>query len=227
MENGPMSRRERPAKPALSRSAIVDAALSILENEGFEKVTMRRVATELDTAGASLYVYVRNAEDLHLEILDALIARMPAIPATGSWRVRLHALLVSYAGVLVDYPDIARVSLYAHPTGPRFLGLIESILELLEEGGIPDRSAAWGVNVILETVTSAAVEHAPDAAGAGAFLPELDARLALISPQEHPRIVQLSEQLLAGTGEQRFHWAIDLLLNGLLATPVEPGEGSR
>src|SRR6185437_6867831 len=67
------SRRERPAKPALTRDGIVAAALGILREEGLGKVTMRRVAQELDTGHASLYVYVRDTGDLHAQVLDALL----------------------------------------------------------------------------------------------------------------------------------------------------------
>src|SRR6478672_908507 len=86
------SRRERPAKPALSREGIVAAALAVLRAEGLERVTMRRVAAELDTGAASLYVYVRDTEDLHAQLLDALLGPVAdAIPAGGTWRERLAA----------------------------------------------------------------------------------------------------------------------------------------
>ena len=69
----PRSRRERPAKPALTREGIVAAAVAVLRAEGLRKVTMRRLAEELDTGPASLYVYVRNAAELHAAILDELL----------------------------------------------------------------------------------------------------------------------------------------------------------
>uniref|UniRef100_UPI0034DEF9D9 TetR family transcriptional regulator n=1 Tax=Streptomyces flavofungini TaxID=68200 RepID=UPI0034DEF9D9 len=50
------NRRERPAKPALTREGIIDTAVEIMEREGLRRVTMRRLATALDTGPASLYV---------------------------------------------------------------------------------------------------------------------------------------------------------------------------
>ena len=64
------STRDRPAKAPLSVGAIVDAALAILQSEGLEAVTMRRVAAALDTGAASLYVYVSSREGLQLAMLD-------------------------------------------------------------------------------------------------------------------------------------------------------------
>src|SRR4051794_14333618 len=60
----PRSRRERPAKPPLSREAIVAAALDIARTEGVEALSMRRVAQALDTGAASLYVYVADRREL-------------------------------------------------------------------------------------------------------------------------------------------------------------------
>ncbi|MFK4274211.1 TetR/AcrR family transcriptional regulator, partial [Streptomyces milbemycinicus] len=65
--------RERPAKPALSRRWIVDTAVRIMRAEGLGKVTMRRLAQELDTGPSSLYVYVANTAELHAAVLDSLL----------------------------------------------------------------------------------------------------------------------------------------------------------
>ena len=69
----PRSRRERPAKPALTRAGIVAAAVEVMRSEGLERVTMRRLAQELDTGPASLYVYVANTAELHAAVLDELL----------------------------------------------------------------------------------------------------------------------------------------------------------
>src|SRR5690242_11660406 len=107
------SRRERPAKLALSREGIVAAGLGGRRAEGLERVTMRRVAAELDTGAASLYVYVRDTEDLHAQLLDALLSSVAvAIPGDGNWRERLVAALWEYARTLFDYPGIARMALF-------------------------------------------------------------------------------------------------------------------
>ncbi len=82
------SRRERPAKAALSREGIVAVALAIMRAEGLAKITMRRIAAALDTGAASLYVYVRDTEDLHAQLLDALLADV-VVPEAGDWRQRL------------------------------------------------------------------------------------------------------------------------------------------
>src|ERR1700677_4694370 len=88
------STRDRPAKAPLSVEVVVDAALAILQSEGLEAVTMRRVATALDTGAASLYVYVAGREGLLQAMLDRVIATIKLEPPDPSrWRAQLHSLL--------------------------------------------------------------------------------------------------------------------------------------
>jgi AcrR family transcriptional regulator len=216
----PKSRRERPAKSALTRKVIIETAMKILDEEGLGHVTTRRIAAELDTGPASLYVYVRNTEELYAHILDALVGRMTPIARTGTWRDRLHALLAAYTRLLSEHPVVARMTVATHPSGPNYLGLVESILELLHEGGISDENAAWGVDVLLASVTATAVEHGADAPNADPeALTTLAAGIATVSADAYPRIVQLGNDMLSGTPPERFDWGLDVLINGIIGTP--------
>ena len=55
---------QKSRKEPLSVERIVDTALDIVAAEGFEALTMRRVAAALDTGPASLYAHVVNKADL-------------------------------------------------------------------------------------------------------------------------------------------------------------------
>src|SRR4029453_2320794 len=87
----PRSRRDRPAKAALSRDAIVDAALAIVRKEGIDALSMRRVAQALDTGPASLYVYVANRDELWELLFDAALATGETEPTDPErWREQAH-----------------------------------------------------------------------------------------------------------------------------------------
>jgi AcrR family transcriptional regulator len=222
----PVGRRERPAKPALTRSGIVDAALAILAKEGLGKVTMRRIAAALDTGAASLYVYVRNTEDLHAQVLDALLGAVNLTGGAGAWRERLAAVLASYTEVLFTYPDLARMSMSTHPSGPNYLGLIDRLLALLREGGIPDADAAWGVDLLLSFATATAVEHGHEDPGQdGDDFSALADQLAIVDASAFPHIARVGVELLSGTGENRFRWGLDVLVTGILHTNRTPADG--
>jgi AcrR family transcriptional regulator len=213
------NRRERPIKPVLTRATIIDAALQIMNTEGLSKVTMRRVATVLDTGHASLYVYVRDAEDLHVQLLDALLAPVvEATPPAGTWRDRIKTLLVDYHGILNARPEIARMALSTQPNGPHYLALVEAILSLLHEGGASDQAAAWGVDLLLLYPTAVAVEHSeprPVRHRSG-NIDSIRAALAEVDATRAPHTARLRHLLVSGSPGARADWALDVLLDGIL-----------
>ncbi|MEU7086973.1 TetR/AcrR family transcriptional regulator [Streptomyces achromogenes] len=224
MTAAPRSRRERPAKPALTREGIVAAAVAILRAEGLRKVTMRRLAQELDTGPASLYVYVRNTDELHAAVLDELLGTVGPAPAEGGWRERLERVLTRYTAMLLEHPSLARSALTARPSGPHYLRLIETLLGLLREGGVPGAQAAWGVDLLLQHATATAAEHAGEESPAAW---EATARALREAPATtHPHIAADPGALLSGTPEARLSWAFQTLITGIERTAV-PTEGQE
>lgn len=218
----PRSRRERPAKPALSREGIVAAAVELLRTEGLPKVTMRRLAQELDTGPASLYVYVRNTDELHAAVLDELLGTVGPAPREGSWRDRLEQVLTAYTMMLFEHPTLARAALTARPSGPHYLNLIETLLALLDEGGVPRAQAAWGVDMLLQLATAQAAEHSAQDASA-THQGEWDALVGALreaSPRTHPHIAASAGELLAGAPRARMSWGFRTLINGIERTAV-------
>src|ERR1700684_2954880 len=123
----PRSRRDRPARPPLPRAGIVTAAVAIMKAEGLPKVTVRRLAQDLDTGPASLYVYFRNTAELHAAILDELLGTIPPPPATGDWRARVERVLTAYTLMLFRRPSLARSALVTRPSGEHYLSLLETL----------------------------------------------------------------------------------------------------
>jgi AcrR family transcriptional regulator len=224
----PRSRRERPAKPALTREGIVAAAVELMRAEGMQKVTMRRLAQELDTGPASLYVYVRNTAELHAAILDELLGIIEPVPAEGDWRGRLEKLLTSYTAMLFEHPGLAQSALVARPSGKHYLNLIETLLALLAEGGVPSGQAAWGVDVLLQYATATAAEQATRdlTVNAQDDWDALTRALHGASDRTHPHIATLATELLSGTPQVRLSWGFHLLINGILHTPVPPARSN-
>ncbi|SOE07415.1 TetR/AcrR family transcriptional regulator [Streptomyces sp. Ag109_G2-15] len=218
MTASPRSRRERPAKPALTREGIVAAAVAILRAEGLRKVTMRRLAQELDTGPASLYVYVRNTDELHAAVLDELLGTVGPAPVEGSWRDRLERVLTDCTRMLLEHPSLARSALTARPSGPHYLNLIETLLALLDEGGVPRERAAWGVDLLLQHATATAAEHAGEESPGD--WQALESTLRGASEDTHPHIASTGDALLSGAPEARLSWAFQALINGIERTAV-------
>ncbi len=217
------NRRERPAKPALTREGIVAAAVSVMRAEGIERVTMRRLATELDTGPASLYVYVRHTEALHAAMLDELLAEIDLKPrrVKGGWRERLWVVLNAYREVLFANPVLARVALVGRLRGPHYLAILDTVLGLLREGEMPSAQATWAVDMLLLVATASAVEHGSRSQRPGAEAEDeaLAETVTGASPQRYPHVAALADELMSGTGPQRSRWAFEVLLNGALGNP--------
>lgn len=219
----PVSRRERPAKPALTRDGIIATAVRVMRAEGLQRVTMRRLATELDTGPASLYVYVANTAELHAAILDELLGEVDLGPAAtdGDWREGIEAVLASYGRLLYQHPSLAQSALVARPSGPNYLNLLEALLALLSQGGVPDDQAAWGVDVLLQVATASAAEHSgrDDSSDSAEEWSAVAAAVANAPASKVPHIAALGSELLSGTPRSREMWRTRMLLNGILHTP--------
>src|ERR1700722_18918454 len=153
------STRDRPAKAPLSEEAVVDAALAILQSEGLQAVTMRRVASALDTGAASLYVYVASRESLFQAMLDRVTATIELeAPDPSRWRDQLHSLLQRMHQALVGHPGMAALTLADPPTSEVILTLTENLLEILFAGGFDPQDATWTCDILVLLVTAVASE---------------------------------------------------------------------
>jgi AcrR family transcriptional regulator len=219
----PVSRRERPAKPALTREGIVAAAVGVMRAEGLDRVTMRRLAQELDTGAASLYVYLRNTAELHAAMLEELLGQVDLSPVTaaGDWRDRLIKVLWSYTSILFEQPGLAQSVLVTRPSGPAYLSLAEGILALLSAGRVPPDRAAWAVDLLLHFATSTAAEQGTRKRAIDASDEEdaLVAALREASAGTFPHIAALGMELMSGGGQDRLTWGFGVLINGILQTP--------
>jgi len=218
MQRKATSRRERPAKSALSRAAVVKAALSIMKKEGLEKVTMRRIAAALETGAASLYVYVRDTRDLHAQLLDALVVDLPAPKPGPNWRRDLGQVVEAFLALLLRYPEIARLAMgpLGASFGPGSLRLLDTIAGLLLEGGADARAASWGVDLVLAYAVATAVEQAGRDEGGASDMAGIRQLLESVNAAKYPHLAKLGAEVVSGEGLERFRWGLDVLLNGIL-----------
>lgn len=212
------STRDRPAKTPLSEDAVVDAALAILKSEGLEAVTMRRVAAALDTGAASLYVYVPGREGLLHAMQDRITAAIELEPPDPArWRAQLHLLLERMHRALAAHPGIAATAMADPPTTEAALRLTENLLGILLAGGLDPQDAAWGADIFALLVTYAAIEDDVRPAGHDELAAELYTTFAGLPPDRFPLIAAHAAQLVAGDSDERFRFAIDVVLDGMLA----------
>jgi AcrR family transcriptional regulator len=207
--------RRRAAKPLLSRDAIIEEGLRQLTSDD-GAMSLRKIAKALDTGPASLYAYVTDMSELQALVLDRALEAVKVGEAEGSWRHQLEELLRSYTEVLMSSPAVALMAVRTTAVGPNALRIAEALLELLAEAGVDQANAAWAIDMFTMFATAVAAEHvhgsdpgAPD----GPFARAINRAPA----NEYPRIHAARNEIMSGTGEERFAWAVDVLVEGILS----------
>jgi AcrR family transcriptional regulator len=194
----PVSRRGQPPRPALSRAAIIGAGLQIADAEGLNAVTMRRVAAELDTSASALYVYIRGRDDLLDAMFDHVMAEVAqAAMPKGTWRERLSSLLITSVKAASGHGGLGQVALSRVPSGPNAQKITGRVKALLAEGHIAEAAVPAALDLLALFVTAAALDRVPTA--------------SFTSKQRQTRL----------------RWEIDVILNGLAATPPEGSSPGR
>lgn len=114
--------------PATSRAQILTAARRIIDRDGWEKLTVRRLAAELGVGATTMYHHVRDKEDLLLLLLNEYADQIPQPDLPDEPRERIIAAATAMHDGLAAWPWAAEVL-----TADGFVGLLgESALRMVE-----------------------------------------------------------------------------------------------
>jgi AcrR family transcriptional regulator len=119
-------------KARLTRERIATVALAIADKHGFEAVSMRRVAQELDVGTMSLYYYVKTKSDLVAMMDDALMGEtvLPTLPK--GWKRAITEIAKRTHASVIRHPWALNAMLSA-PPGLNAMRHMEQCLEALAE----------------------------------------------------------------------------------------------
>ncbi len=148
------ARRQRePDQPALSRAAIVREAITMLDADGVEALSMRKLGAALNAGATSLYRHVATKDELMELAVDEVVAEI-TIPPVGSpeWRAAAAETARSFRAMALRHPWIASVLGQAGLAylGPNLMSLSERLAALFITAGFPDPSGA--IDVVLSYV---------------------------------------------------------------------------
>ncbi|MEW2138719.1 TetR/AcrR family transcriptional regulator C-terminal domain-containing protein [Streptomyces sp. NPDC005409] len=134
----------RPRKPLLSRARIVEAAGALVDAEGLEAVSTRRLAAALGVSGPSLYNHFRTKDEILEAVADAVSARVDLSmfeEAGQDWRGALHAWAHSYRDALSDHPHIVPVLARGPGRRPAGLRVADAVFGAMTAAGWPPAQA--------------------------------------------------------------------------------------
>lgn len=98
----------RPMGERISRSDVVRAALTLLDDGGFPALAMRRIAAELGVQQSALYWHFANKQTLLAAVADEIVAAVPA-PSGDDWRARVRTLAAELRLALLRHRDGAEL----------------------------------------------------------------------------------------------------------------------
>lgn len=212
---GKRSSRTDPSRgePALSLDRIVATAVELLDAQGVDGLSMRRLADRLGAGAMSLYWHVGNKEEVFDLALDAVLAFAEPSPSSDSqdWRGDVIHMLEDWRACMLRHPWSASL-LPRRALGPNILARLELLSSTLSKAGVAEadlNAAIWSLwNYVMgATITRGNFERSDeDRAAAQQRLAELSER--------YPTI-ERSRLLLDSDWDGAFRKGLDFLLDGL------------
>lgn len=146
---------------ALNRAQIVARAVALLDEEGVDALTMRRLGTRLDAAATSLYRHVANRDELVELVVDEVYGEI-RVPDAGEWRESVSECARSVREMILRHPWMASMigQVGLSYLGPNVMRLNEGMLAMLVGAGFPVDEAGPAISAVLSYVIGIGVNEA-------------------------------------------------------------------
>ncbi|GHJ45176.1 TetR family transcriptional regulator [Catellatospora sp. TT07R-123] len=132
----------RPSQALLSRQRIVETAARLIDADGLETFSTRRLAAELGVRGPSLYNHFAGKDEILDAVADAVIAEVDVtVFATHGWREALLGWGTSYRDALAEHPNIVPYLAQGPGRRPAALAMADAVYGGLVKAGWPPARA--------------------------------------------------------------------------------------
>lgn len=221
-----MSAARKANTPTLTREQIVAAAIAIVDREGLDALSMRKLAAELGVGTMSLYHHVPDKSAVYDLILEAVMneADFSDDDPSAPLEERLVRIAYSLRDALLAHPHAAIISMSRSLRTPAQLRPVEKMLDILHDAGLSAVEAMTAVNVIGQYTfgtTLAYANHLIDSEYHHEEAPE-DA-LAQLPAEEFPNIMRaLAEAGGHGGWAADFDAGVRTLVKGLVVDRAKP-----
>ncbi|MFC9976755.1 TetR/AcrR family transcriptional regulator [Spirillospora sp. NPDC127200] len=217
MPQSPPPRKGRP--PRVSRAEIVQVARRVMDEEGGERLTMRRLAQELRITPMALYHHVRDKDELMLLLLEDYAAgvELPELPDDPRERIVVTARAMH--GVLAAWPRAVEVITGDDLLAPVGLWFAENIVDAAVACGLTPEQAVrayrtiWFYTAGEIMVRTAGARRRAERAGRPTYRERVFAEL---DPGAHPRLAELSGRWVEITAQDSYEEGLRAVVDGLL-----------
>jgi AcrR family transcriptional regulator len=208
-------RRREP----LSHERVIETALRVMDTEGLEAVTMRRIGRELGVEAMSLYNHVEDKEEILDGICERVMAEFEFPELSEDWEENCRRGARAWRRLLQAHPEVMR--LFAEQRGPvrspESMRPMEFALRLLRESGLSDRDTAQAFHAIGGYIQGFVImEMGSMAGGTDEGHLKMHQELAARLPGEFAALQSISPHFAECDSDEQFEFGLDLLIAGLL-----------
>ena len=205
----------------LTRERVIEAALQVLDAEGLEAVTMRRVAREVGVEAMSLYNHVKDKDDL----LDGIVGRIllefpvPATDPTRDWADYGREVAFGWRAVLTAHPHALPLIGSRPPAtdNPNVLMPVETALRALIDAGLSEQDAVTAFHAIGGYIFGFVMMEKGQALGFPGPNQKLTGLDLDLSTDELPCLTACMPYLIGCDFDEQFAYGLDLMIEGLRA----------
>jgi len=206
-----------PGRPArLSREAILEAALALLEREPQQPLTAARIAAEVDAVPAALYRHFANLDELIDGVLGKVLGTVELdIRRRAPWPAQVRDWMTSLRDHLLRYPAVLPLIGRRGRTSPAWLDVAAVQIGILERAGLSGAQLARAHLWIIETTMGVVMQEAslslPDQ------IENARASLAEMSAEGRAHFAPLVPHLARLDGDAFFAFVADRTIAALVA----------
>src|SRR3954454_17669223 len=136
----------------LDRTEIVRACLELLDADGVEQFSTRKLAARLGIKSPSLYSHVQGTEELFALVIDHVVGQCALPSRRTGWRQQLDAIGHGLRKAIIEHPATPQLLLGRPMFGPNGLRLADHVIGAMREHGFTDKLAGYGYIVFLNYV---------------------------------------------------------------------------
>lgn len=150
--------------PPLQRDRIVAAALTVMNRDGFAKVTLRQVAAELHVQAPALYWHFKNKQALINAMYECVFSTQPTPDTTSSaqekpWREVLADVGLHVRRVLLTHRDATQLILYAELYESAMLAQIDGVIDRMARTGLRQDHGLAALSVVVSYTLGFVIEE--------------------------------------------------------------------
>ncbi|MFF5206551.1 TetR/AcrR family transcriptional regulator [Streptosporangium sp. NPDC000396] len=148
------TRESRPAKsPTLSRDQIVRAAMELLDAEGLDALSMRRLGAKLGSGATSIYWHVANKDDLLDLVMDEVFGKVSVPdPEMSGWREAVTVFAYGLRATFFEHPWSASLIGTRPALGPNAMRLSDQLLKTFQLAGFKDTALDYAAATLMSYV---------------------------------------------------------------------------